>query len=260
METNFVITKILRVVMVGKGAYPDGRASFSPNMRCNELIFHFLGQATVYFDDLELQTRPNTIRFLPKGKASRYDVRINEPGECIAIAFESDVPISDKAFVMDASQKQAIGLLFRKIFASWMAKEDGSYFECVSLLYKIFAEMQKQSYSSYDHYKKIKPAVDSILEGFLQEDITVESLARQCNMSQSYFKRLFKEKYGLSPKKYIIQLKMNHACELLLLEQYSVTQIAELCNFSDVYFFSRQFKEYMGITPTQFIKKYKSSK
>ena len=79
-------------------------------------------------------------------------------------------------------------------------------------------------------------------------------------MGESYFQKLFKEIYGISPKKYIIQLKINHACDLLRLERYTVTQIAELCNFSDVYFFSRQFKEYMGITPTQFIKKYRSSK
>ena len=120
--------------------------------------------------------------------------------------------------------------------------------------------MQKKSYSSYDHYKKIKPAVDTILEGFLQEDITVESLAEKCNMSQSYFKRLFKEKYGIPPKKYMIRLKIDHACDLLRLKRYTVTQIAEICNFSDVYFFSRQFKEYVGITPTQFANKYKSSK
>ena len=44
------------------------------------------------------------------------------------------------------------------------------------------------------------------------------------------------------------------------IERYTVTRIAELCNFSDVYFFCRQFKGHLGITPTQFIKKYKSSK
>ena len=48
--------------------------------------------------------------------------------------------------------------------------------------------------------------------------------------------------------------------ELLRLESYSVARVAELSGFSDVYFFSRQFKEYMGLTPTEFVKKYKSSK
>ena len=53
---------------------------------------------------------------------------------------------------------------------------------------------------------------------------------------------------------------LDHACELLRPERYTVTQVAELCNFSDIYFFSRQFKEYVGITPTRFTAKYRSSK
>ena len=95
---------------------------------------------------------------------------------------------------------------------------------------------------------------------FLKRDITLEELAAASNMCDSYFQRLFKEKYGVSPKKYIIQLKINHACDMLRLGRYTVTQIAELSGFSDVYFFSRQFKEYVGIAPTQFAKKYVSSK
>ena len=70
----------------------------------------------------------------------------------------------------------------------------------------------------------------------------------------------FKEKFGISPKRYMVQLKINYACELLQLDHYSITQVADLCNFSDVCFFSRQFKEYMGISPTKFVKKYSSSK
>ncbi|MGN1047441.1 MAG: helix-turn-helix domain-containing protein [Eubacteriales bacterium] len=150
--------------------------------------------------------------------------------------------------------------MFQKIFSCWVGKEEGYYFECISLLYKIFSEMQRKNYVPMEHVRKIQPAADAIHNLFLRENFTTDRLAAMCDMSESYFKRLFKEKYGVPPKKYIIQLKINHACELLRLERYTVTQVAEMCNFSDVYFFSRQFKEYMGITPTKFIKKYKSSK
>ena len=102
--------------------------------------------------------------------------------------------------------------------------------------------------------------MEMIHSEFLTRNFSLNELAAMCGMGESYFQKLFKEIYGISPKKYIIQLKINHACDLLRLERYTVKQIAELCNFSDIYFFSRQFKEYMGITPTQFIKKYQSSK
>lgn len=260
MEENFVITAIRRVIMVGKDEYNEKQTSFGHTLRSNELIFNLSGHSTVYFNGLVLEQHPNTIRFLPKGEVSRYDVLRHEKGECIDVFFEADRPISDSAFVLSTAKNEIIAGLFKKIFSTWVGKGKGYYFESISLLYKIFAEMQNDSYVPKEHYLKIKPAVDFIHDNFLTEDISVPRLAEMCGIGESYFGRLFREKYGTSPKKYIIGMKINHATELLRLESYSVTGIAELSGFSDVYFFSRQFKEYVGLTPTEFAKKYKSSK
>jgi AraC-like DNA-binding protein len=73
-----------------------------------------------------------------------------------------------------------------------------------------------------------------------------------CGIGESYFQRLFREKYGTSPKKYVIGMKINHAAELLRLESYSVTSIAELSGFSDVYYFSKVFKAETGTSPGRF--------
>ena len=260
MQQRFIITEIERVIMVGKDEYSEAKSSFSHEISSNELIFHFSGHAHVYFDDLVLKTAPNTIRFLPQGKVKRYDVDRHANGECIDVFFKTDRPVSECAFVLDVKNNEKIGMLFKKLFAVWVGKNDGYYFESVSLLYKIFAEMQRDNYVSKQHYLKIKPAIDYIGESFLLEERTVGELASMCGIKESYFQRLFKEKLGLSPKKYMIQLKINHACELLRVERYSITQIAQMCNFSSVHFFCRQFKEYMGLTPTDFVRKYRSSK
>jgi AraC-like DNA-binding protein len=74
------------------------------------------------------------------------------------------------------------------------------------------------------------------------------------------FKKAVYKKFGMPPSKYIINLKINYACDLLQTGLYNITQIAEIRGYSDIYFFSRQIKEYRGISPTAFIEKYKSSK
>lgn len=260
MGEKFIITEINRIVMVGKNEYPEQMTSFERTLNHNELIFHFSGHATVFFDDLILETKPNTIRFLPQGETKRYDVLRHERGECIDIVFNTDRPISKQAFTVSVSQSVKLSTLFKKIFSTWVSKEDGYYFESLSLLYRIFAEMQKDSRNPKQHAKKIAPAMDLIHNSFLTTNLSLGMLADACHMGESYFQKLFKEIHGISPKKYIIQLKLNHACDLLRLERYTVTQIAELCNFSDICFFSRQFKEYMGVTPTEFAAKYRSSK
>lgn len=260
MDNSFVITGIKRVILVGKDEYPEQLTSFKHDLKSNELIFNISGHSTVHFNGIELENLPETIRFLPKGPNKQYVVLRHEWGECIDVFFDTDMPVSEDAFVKSVASNEKVGNLFKRIFAVWVSKEKGYYFESVSLLYRIFAELEKENRSPKKHADKIVPAIELIHNEFLKRDISIEEIAAAANMCESYFQRLFKEKYGVSPKRYIIQLKINHACDLLRLERYTVTQVADLCNFSDVYFFSRQFKEYMGITPTQFVKKYRSSK
>lgn len=260
MEEKFVITEITQVIMVGKDEYTDGITGFAHNLKVNELIFHFSGQATVRFNGMTLETKPGTVRFLPQGEVTEYSVHRHERGECIDVFFKTDRPISAKAFVKSVSRLEQVGALFKRLFAIWTSKQGGYYFESVSLLYKIFSELQKDVSTPNRYLQKLAPAVEIIHSDFLSSELYLSTLAAACHMGESYFQKLFRKVYGVSPVKYLIRLKINHACELLRLERYTVTQIAQLCGFSDVYYFSRQFKSYMGITPTAFAEKYKSSK
>lgn len=260
MNEKFIITNINRVIFVEKDKYKGAKISFSHNLQSNELIFHFSGQATVRFNGKIMETRENTIRFLPKGKNTEYTVERRELGECIVVYFDTDSLISNEAFVMKCIKSDAVGSLFKKMFLTWVSKREGYYFECISLLYKIFAELQKQNYIPESQYQAIKPAIEFIGAHFLDSKISMNDLAGCCSVSYSYLKRLFIKKFGMPPIKYIISLKINYACDLLLSGLYNVTQIAEICGYNDLYFFSRQFKEYTGISPSEYIEKYKSSK
>lgn len=260
MQNDFLITKINHVIFVGKYEYLEKTISFTDNLSCNELIFHFSGKSIVIFNGKTLLCEPNTVRFLPKGENNGYTVTRKEYGECIDIFFQSDIPISNEAFTFKVHNNTAVGHLFKRLFSVWVGKSDGYYFECISLLYKIFAELQKQSYLPNEQYNYIKPAIEYINNYFLSQKISVENLAELCGISDSYLKKLFVKKFGVPPVKYIIQLKINYACDLLKSNMYSVNQIADLCGYENCCYFSRQFKSYIGISPTVFAKKYKSSK
>ena len=260
MNTDFYITDISRIIYVGKHEYNEKKTTFDIELKSNELIFHLSGDATVYFNNKTLITRENTIRFLPKGKTSQYIVDRKIHGDCILICFDANKTISAEAFTMNVQNTIVLKNLFKKIFSVWVSRNEGYYFECISILYKIFAELQKQNYIPENQYNTIIPAIRYIEENFLKEKISIEFLAENCGISTSYLKKLFVKKFGISPIKYIIQLKINHACDLLHSKLYTISQIAEICGYDNIYYFSRQFKEYTGITPTEFLNKYKSSK
>lgn len=260
MNNKFAITDIKRVILVGKDEYKETVTTFKHNLCSNELIFKLSGESTVFFNGKQLDVKKDTIRFLPQGEIHEYIVKRKEHGECIDIFFNTDIPVTNEAFVLKLNQSEKIKSLFKKIFSVWVAKGDGYYFECVSIIYKIFAELQKKNYIPESQFNSIKPAIDYIEKHFLDKKITAEELTLCCTISYPYIKKLFIKKFGVPPIKYSIQLKINYACDLLKSEVYTISQISEICGYNDIYFFSRQFKEYTGLSPTDFINKYKSSK
>ena len=83
------------------------------------------------------------------------------------------MPISNEAFVFNVKNSIKLENLFKKLFSVWVAKNDGYYFESISLLYKIFAEIQKENYIPQKQYDIIKPAIKYIEENFLKEKINI---------------------------------------------------------------------------------------
>ena len=250
MEENIVITKINHVIFVAPDRYTEEKTDFRRQLRTHELIFHFSGQATVYFGDQILHTAPNTVRFLPQGTTSRYQVHRQMPGSCIDIFFETDRPLCPEAFCREADQ--SLGMFFQRLFSLWVSREPGAYFGCMGLLYEILGQLQHRAAQPQDTLTRIDPALSYIQNHFLTEEISQEVLAQLSGISCSYMKKLFVRRFGMSPKQYEIRLRINCACDLLRTEQYSIAQVAEQCGYRDVSFFSRQFKEYMGIPPSQY--------
>lgn len=83
--------------------------------------------------------------------------------------------------------------------------------------------------------------------------LRVEALAAEAYLSPVQFRRVFREAYGCAPSEYLMRLRLERACDLLRAEgDYSVSETAEMCGFSSLYYFSRAFKKHMGITPGRY--------
>lgn len=72
------------------------------------------------------------------------------------------------------------------------------------------------------------------------------------NYNYSYLSKVFKKTTGKSLTEYYISLKMERAKTLILDERFSVSKAADMLNYSSVYAFSKAFKEFYGISPTDF--------
>jgi YesN/AraC family two-component response regulator len=83
------------------------------------------------------------------------------------------------------------------------------------------------------------------------ENLSIADLAEREKISVSYLVRIFKEITNQTPITYLNNIRMNKAKQLLA-DGCSVTETSENVGFSDVYYFSRAFKKYVGITPSKY--------
>ncbi|WP_102711663.1 helix-turn-helix domain-containing protein [Paenibacillus castaneae] len=124
------------------------------------------------------------------------------------------------------------------------------------------ASMTKVIIDIMEYYIEDKPAmrtsattlnwITSYFSYHMNEPISVKDMAARACLSISRFNDLFKRQYGKTPHQYLVDMRVNHACELLQQEDLSQEHIASYCGFSDVHHFSRVFKSKKGVSPGRY--------
>ncbi len=100
-------------------------------------------------------------------------------------------------------------------------------------------------------------AVDFMLEN-LSSKIKISDIAHHLNISATSLKTLFKTYAGRGVIDYFNFLKIEAAKSYLRENEYSVTKIAELLGYNNTHYFSSQFRQFVGLTPTEYAKSIKS--
>jgi AraC family transcriptional regulator len=117
------------------------------------------------------------------------------------------------------------------------------------LLRKYALIRQKPVLASYRLGKtQLQRAVEYIHD-HLADEIALETLAQQVNLSTSHFNAVFKQQFGLAPYQYILQQRVQRAKELLIHTDFSVAEVAADVGFYDQSHLTRHMRRLMGITP-----------
>jgi AraC family transcriptional regulator of arabinose operon len=98
---------------------------------------------------------------------------------------------------------------------------------------------------------RVRKAVD-YLGANLREPFQLAALARHCGSSVSRFAYLFKRETGFSPRHYLEQQRLRHACQLLRLTSLGIAEIAAETGFADPFYFSNRFRRFEKLSPTAF--------
>ena len=98
---------------------------------------------------------------------------------------------------------------------------------------------------------ELMPALAFIEQNF-KEKVTSAKVADACNMDMFRFSRTFKSTFGITFKEYLLRMRIREACRLLETPGMPVADVAHLAGFNEPSYFSKVFKKFTGICPSEY--------
>lgn len=226
---------------------------FNSGRNFDALSFRFRSDAVLINKAEKYFMKDNYVSYFP----ARLDyTRVATVDEMVVIHFDTINYSTKNIEYFNPDNPAVLSELFRRIFDIWNKKELGYKFKCSAILCEIFAECYTQNYVSKSQNSKIHSSVDYLLKNYKKSDISIKEIADKSFMSEVYFRKLFKDEYGISPQKYIIDLRIQNAVGLISAGYYSLKEIAYMSGYKDYKYFSVEFKKKMGISPSEYIYDY----
>lgn len=223
-------------------------------------LLFFCGCDGQYDEDREqFAVKKGSILYIPKG--STYESRFLNCQGCACVLIEFNLltadgtlfNLSDRITVLTETTDPLLIRLFdiaSELFSSTVVAIP----KLKSVIYDILTELsvasrQQMIYSK--KYSSIAKGIDLLYSG-KDLHLTIEEIARACNVSPATFRRLFKAYSGVSPAQYRTFAQIAYAQKLLCTGTMTVAEIATAAGFSDSAYFCRVFKQKTGRTPSEY--------
>ncbi len=222
-----------------------------PGRPYHALSLRLSGSVRISCAGENLISKPGCLTFTPQGTS--YETEVIECGEIIVIHFtttggsENQLP---QLFVPEHSE--AMLSHFTALWERYKVGREQDY-TCLSILYHILALIRhEQRLEAHDTIpERMHVARKGIERGFGNANLTVGQLAEQAGVSETYFRREFREYFGTSPSAYLKKIRIENARLLLSTGYYTVSEVAARCGFQSLSYFSYEFHRLTGQTPTE---------
>lgn len=248
MKHSFVIGQIsfADIVKAGTGA------KIHKNRKSHGLAIFLGGERTFDFDGRKMKVGGNTIVYFPKG--CNYTIRDKVAFDCYAINFQMPDGASFPPFSFKIKNIHTYVESFRQAQRLRARKRPGFDSKIKALLYGILANMQSEYALPYANSAIIEPAIRYIHANYDKQSISVPHLAALCGISCVHLRNTFVKCFAMSPIRYVNDLKLTRAKELLSSQFYTVSQVCYLSGYRDESHFCREFKKHFDLTPGDYMK------
>jgi len=221
------------------------------------------GSAVYDFGGKITHVRKGTVILIKQDQLYSARSDAQDPWQFYSVAFMPEFYDEDSRLLLNnmpntfaASDSSHMAENFAELYRIWSSKGAGYIIKCRSLildiLYILLGDELRRSKASA-HYARLEELVNMMRENYTRS-YSLEELCDLSNLSSAHFRMLFKQMTGTTPIQYQNRLKIEHAKDLILSHNCSVTEAAHAVGFHDVYYFSRMFRKITGKNPSEYLR------
>ena len=217
-------------------------------------IFKICGQSRYDFPEGSLTLGQGQMLYIPKGTIYSVTALTEDPGQFVLLNFLGDVSDSGPA-VYQLDDRMDFGYLCNRLCKYRIEDTKAGRYRCTALFYEVLAhiwEIDSGEYMASLALHRLDPAVEHLNESLFDPNLRISQLHTLCNISDTYFRKLFAIRFGLSPKQYVLNKRLSHARDLLHSGEYnSIRDVARMSGFDDSLYFSKLFRRNYGHAPSE---------
>lgn len=232
----------------------EPRHSYGPAVRPYWLI-HYVqsGRGLFLREGTRYPVSAGEFFVIEPGSDTYYEADEADPWVYTWIGFTSDAPLP--ATLPPVVRCAAAGRIFDRMKRCENMEKGRSAYLC-GMLWQLMGavmDMDSSGETAHDRHDYIDKALSYMNTEYLRS-VTVGEIAAALNLNRSYFSTLFTERMGVSPKEYLISLRMERAAEIMTEMGGTPAMAAASVGYSDIYQFSKMFKSRYGVSPREYIK------
>ena len=233
------------------------------------LIYCTEGNGWIEMDAKKIDIDPSQLIIIPANTPHQYGSSENDPWTIYWFHFSGEISDNIVNLIIQKTKKSQPNIGFSenriKLFEEIYTNLERGYImdNLLHVNMTFYHFLSSTIYEEKFNFKESnteKNRIDLLLD-YVKNNLGIafklEELALHTNLSISQFSSLFKSRTGYSPIEYVNHLKIQKACQQLLLTEYPVKQISFNLGIEDPYYFSRLFSKVMGISPGNYRRKNK---
>lgn len=211
-----------------------------------QFIVYHRGKGSISVGGIEIPFKPGRIVCIPPNmmhfetSSGTYSDTLLWMSHCPALAL--------KPAMCDDPSHRPFASMAEVMLREYERGDDGWQGRCSDI-----ADVFIRFFRYYSSGSVLNPYVERIkqklLEHIADPEYSVEDAAAECGFSAGHSSRLFRKHTGMSPMKFLIDVRIRTAADLLRTESISIGEVARMTGFADRYYFSRIFRRMIGRSP-----------